>query len=168
MSINNIHKLVRSNIELIFLSILLVLGFMLRLYKIDNPVADWHSFRQVDTSSVTQTYLKKGVNLLYPRYHDMSTTQSGLFNPSGYRFVEFPIFNILHFSSVMIAPNIDVDVLGRLVSIASSLVSAILIYFIGKKYISSLGGLVASALFLISPFSVYFSRVILPLVSSKV
>ncbi len=149
-------------IESFILTIILILAFVLRIYKIDNPVADWHSFRQVDTASVTRTYIEEGMNLLYPRYHDISTTQSGLFNPNGYRFVEFPVFNALHVMAMKLMPTVGLDVWGRMISIISSLVSVVIIFFIGKRYISFIGGVMVSMLFALNPFSVYFSRVILP------
>src|SRR3989304_5036232 len=91
------NRIIKSNkLEYILLSIILVLGFVVRLYKINNPIADWHSWRQADTASVTRTYVEKGINLLYPRYHDISSIQSRIFNPNGYRFVEFPVYNSVH------------------------------------------------------------------------
>ena len=92
--INRIKNI--KNIEYYFVSIILILAFFVRLYKINNPVADWHSFRQADTASVSRIYVEEGINLLFPKYHDLSSTQSRIFNPEGYRFVEFPVFNALH------------------------------------------------------------------------
>ncbi|MBN3039893.1 MAG: hypothetical protein JW867_02075, partial [Candidatus Omnitrophica bacterium] len=79
--------------EYIIISIIIIIAFTARLYKIDNPLADWHSWRQVDTSAVTRRYIKDGTDLLHPRYDDLSNIPSGLDNPQGYRFVEFPIIN---------------------------------------------------------------------------
>src|SRR3989344_9203010 len=90
------------------------MGLLVRLYKIGNPVADWHSFRQADTASVTRVYAEEGINLLIPRYHDISTTQSGLFNPEGYRFVEFPIFNAIHALLLTNFGIFSLEVWGRL------------------------------------------------------
>ena len=50
------QKAVKSNFLIILL--ILVLAFVVRLHKINNPLADWHSFRQADTSSVTRNYVK--------------------------------------------------------------------------------------------------------------
>ena len=36
--------------------IILLLGFGVRLYKITSPIADWHSWRQADTASVTRNF----------------------------------------------------------------------------------------------------------------
>ena len=72
-----------------------VLGFVARLYRFDSPVADWHAFRQSDTNAVSTIFAREGINLLYPKYFDISNIQSGKDNPHGYRFVEFPIYNAL-------------------------------------------------------------------------
>ncbi len=53
------------------------LAFFVRLYRINYPLADWHSFRQVDTASVTREYVKNGIDILHPKYHDLSNVQSG-------------------------------------------------------------------------------------------
>lgn len=157
-----VEKVDTNKGRLSVLILLLTLGFLVRLYKIENPVADWHSFRQADTASVTRIYIEEGLNLLLPRYHDISTTQSGLFNPEGYRFVEFPVFSSFHYVLFKIFPFTSFEIWGRLVSILSSLVSAYIVYLLGKRFISLWGGLLASFFFLFIPFNIYFSRVILP------
>lgn len=80
----------------IVLFLILILAFGLRLYKINNPVADWHSFRQADTASVTRNFVNEGINLMMPRYDDLSNIQSGKDNPQGWRMVEFPVYNLAH------------------------------------------------------------------------
>ena len=71
---NNIFTHVKTVIrnEYIILSIILLFGLAVRLYKINNPVADWHSWRQADTASVSRNFVKSGINLLYPTYDDIS------------------------------------------------------------------------------------------------
>ncbi|PIZ48758.1 hypothetical protein COY29_03125, partial [Candidatus Woesebacteria bacterium CG_4_10_14_0_2_um_filter_39_14] len=151
-----------EDIEYIFLTILLVLGFLIRLYKINNPVADWHSWRQADTASVTRSYVDYGLNLLYPKYHDISSIQTGYLNLEGLRLVEFPIFNLFHFLLVKTLPNVSFDALGRLTSIIFSIFSAFFLFLIGKRFLGKWGGLLTSFFFLFLPFNIYFSRVILP------
>ena len=48
------------------LALIFLGGFVVRLYKINNPIADWHSWRQADTSAVTRNYVKYGINLFFP------------------------------------------------------------------------------------------------------
>jgi len=77
-----------------FLLLVFVLGFAVRLYRFNGPVADWHSWRQADTSSVSRNFVNNGFDVLYPTFQDLSNVPSGLDNPNGYRFVEFPIYNV--------------------------------------------------------------------------
>jgi hypothetical protein len=158
--VNKIKKIKYIEYKLLFLIVLL--GFLLRLYKIDNPVADWHSWRQADTASVSRVYVDEGINLLFPRYHDVSTIQTGKFNPQGFRFVEFPLYNVIHAYLAGTSAVFSFEVWGRLVSIISSIVSGIFLYYLGARFINIKGGLLASFFFLFIPFNIYFSRVILP------
>src|SRR3989304_3474290 len=75
------------------LVMLVFAALVVRLYRITNPAADWHAFRQADTASVTREYIKHGVDWQRPTYHDLSNIQSGQDNPLGYRMVEFPLVN---------------------------------------------------------------------------
>lgn len=150
------------NIEYFILTIILVLGFLVRLYKINSPIADWHSWRQADTASVTRSYVNSGLNLLYPKYHDISSIQTGYLNFEGLRLVEFPVFNLFHYLFVKSLPKISLEVLGRLTSVVFSVFSAFLLFLIGKRYWGKWGGILAAFFFLFIPFNIYFSRVILP------
>lgn len=141
---------------------ILILGLVVRLYKIDNPVADWHSFRQADTSSVTRNFVDKGVNMLVPTYHDVSNIQSGKDNPNGYRMVEFPLYNLLHYGAYRIYPAMGLDVAGRLTSVLLSIISIYLVFLIGEKLSGYFIGFLAALFMAILPFNIYFSRVILP------
>src|SRR5688572_9428886 len=72
---------------------IVVLALIVRLYKVTSEPLDWHAFRQADTASVTREYVKHGIDLLRPHYHDLSNIQSGEDNLEGYRMVEFPLVN---------------------------------------------------------------------------
>ena len=109
--------------EYFLLSIMLLLGFVVRLYRIDNPVADWHSWRQADTAAVSRNFVNGGINMLYPTYDDISSIQSGLENPTGIRMVEFPIYNLLSFATAKIS-NLNVELSSRLTSIILSLIDS--------------------------------------------
>lgn len=148
--------------EYILLSIILILGTILRLYKIGNPIADWHSWRQADTASVSKVFVQRGIDLLHPKYHDISSIQTGTFNPQGYRMVEFPIYNAIHAVLFKSFPKISLEIWGRIISIVSAAVSAVFLFLIGKKYMGIRGGLLASFFFMFMPYNIYFTRVILP------
>jgi 4-amino-4-deoxy-L-arabinose transferase-like glycosyltransferase len=142
--------------------IILTIGFLLRLYRINEPIADWHSHRQADTAAVTQIYNDEGFDFFHPRYFDISSTQSGVENPHGYRMVEAPIYNAisLFFGKIF---GLNITLASRLVSILFSLGSGWLIYLIVVSLTSlPLAGLFSLAVFMFFPFNVYYSRVVLP------
>ena len=149
-------------IKLLPIVLILILGLFLRLYKIDNPIADWHSFRQADTASVTREFIKQGINPLIPKYHDLSNIQSGKDNPQGLRMVEFPVYNLLHLAVYNIHPTWGLDMAGRLTSVFLSLISTLLIYLIVRYLSGDFVAFFAALFFAILPFSIYYSRVILP------
>ncbi len=161
--INKVVRLLKSSwFEYLLLSIILLSGFCVRLYKINNPIADWHSWRQADTASVTRLYVQNGINLLIPRYNDISSIQSRIFNPEGYRMVEFPVYNAVAALVTTSIGHFSLEVWSRLVTIICALISALFLYFIGKRFLGKWGGLLSSFFYLFIPFNIYFTRVILP------
>ena len=160
---NKFTLVVRSKFfEYILLSIILVFGLSIRLYKIGNPVADWHSWRQADTASVTRVYIQQGINLLIPRFHDISSIQTGIFNPKGYRMVEFPFYNTLNAILATSIKSISLEVWGRLITISTALVTSFFLFLIGKRLINKWMGLSRAFFYLLIPYNIYFTRVILP------
>jgi hypothetical protein len=148
--------------EYIILTIILVLGFLVRLYRIDNPVADWHSWRQADTSSVSRNFVKDGINMLYPKYDDISSIQTGINNPTGIRMVEFPIYNALHATVFKNFGIFSLEKWGRLLTSFISTLTALFLFLLAKKHYSTKIGLLAAFFYCLLPFNIYFTRVILP------
>lgn len=144
-----------------WLVLIIISGFALRLYKIDSPIADWHSWRQADTAAVTRNFIKYGFNPFVPRYDDMSgVSEKPIANPAAFRFVEFPVYNIATYPFYLFF-GMD-DRYHRLVSILFSLGSTIMLFFIVKKYAGSMAGLLSAFTFSHLPFNVFFSRTTLP------
>ena len=134
----------------------------MRLYRINNPVADWHSWRQADTASVTRMYAENGIDLLYPKYHDVSSIQTGKPNPEGLRMVEFPIYNALGALLSINFKSLSLEVWSRLLTISFAITTSFFLYLLGKRYLGASGGILTSFFFLFIPFNIYFTRVILP------
>lgn len=156
----SIIKKNRSNF--ILLGIIMV-GFFLRLYHLDFPLLDWHSFRQSDTASVTREFIKHNYPLWLPHYQDLGQTQSGLPNLEGYRFVEFPLINYGLAIFLRLCPNFNLVTISRLTSIFFSLGSIVLIYiFLNKIQKNRTLSLLAAGIFAILPFGAYYGRSILP------
>ncbi len=149
--------------EIIALFLILLFGLIVRLYKFQNPIADWHAWRQVDTSAVSRFFIKDGFDIFHPRYYDLSNVPSGVHeNPEGYRFVEFPFYNLAQALPYKIIGVLAIEEWGRIVTILSSLSSSMLLYLIVKKHLNSIGGLFAAFFFTFIPFNIYFGRTILP------
>lgn len=147
----------------IWVLLLILLGaFAVRLYKFSNPVADWHSWRQVDTSAVSRTFVQEGYDVLRPRFPDLSKGVSLIDNPQGYRFVEFPIYNVAQAFLYQQVGKLTLEEWGRMVTIFSSLASIIFLYLLVKKYTNSRAGLIASFFFAFIPYNIYYGRTILP------
>lgn len=146
---------------------IVIVAALLRSYNLTTPLADWHSFRQADTASVTREYVKHGIDLLRPRYHDLSNIQSGILtggldNLEGYRMVEFPFVNGVIAAVLRLTPALDLVIVSRLFSIAASLTALIALAYLGRLLFSPRVGLLAAGVFAVLPFSVFYGRVILP------
>src|SRR3989304_10033694 len=147
-------------VEIIVLSIILILAFVIRLYKINRPIADWHSWRQADTAAVARNFIKEGFNPFIPKYDDMSMQANSLDNPQRYRFVEFPILNTV-IAAVWSQTGINVTY-ARLVTVFISLGSIVLLFLL-VKYLSGVRVAALSAFFFATiPYNVFYSSAILP------
>jgi len=148
--------------DLFVLLIILLIALFLRLYKIKSPVADWHSWRQADTSAVTRNFVRNGINLLYPTYEDLSNIASGKDNPKGLRFVEFPLYNYFSVIVDKLFVGYTVEISGRLTSIFSALTTIIFLYFLVKRWIGKSEAVISGLLYSILPYNIFYTRVILP------
>lgn len=141
---------------------IVVLALCLRLFGLTGSLTDWHSFRQADTASVTREYVKHGIDLLRPTYHDLGNIQSGKDNLHGYRMVEFPFINALLASLLLAVPSLDLVIVSRLFSILCSLGTVVSLYYLGKRWSNQTVGYLSALVFASLPYIVYYSRVILP------
>jgi len=148
--------------QLFLLLAILIGAFFVRMYHFDRPVADWHSWRQVDTSAVSRNFIKNGFDLLRPKFEDLSFAVSLKDNPQGYRFVEFPIYNLLQAGLYKIIGIYTLEEWGRLVAIFSCLLSIVFLYLLCSKYLNKRVGFLAAFFFAFIPYSIYYGRTILP------
>ncbi len=145
------------------LSLIILLAFVFRLFRLNHPLLDWHSFRQADTASVTREFVKHNYPLWQPHYHDLGSIQSGAANLEGYRFVEFPLINYLLAIPLKAFPRWDLVIFSRLMTALASSLSVLLLYFILQKWQKNKTlSLLATAFFAFLPFAIYYGRAILP------
>lgn len=143
------------------LILILILAILVRLYKIDSPIADWHSWRQADTASVTRNFIKEGFNPFLPRFDDSSGISERPYpNIGRYRFVEFPIYNMAVYPFYLIF-GVN-EMIHRLVSVLFSLGSLVFLFLIVKKNAGEIAAYLSTLIFALLPYNVFFSRTILP------
>lgn len=140
---------------------LFFLAFIPRLYKIDNPVADWHSWRQADTASVSRNFIKEGLTPFYPKFDSYYVlNEVGLPNPNRYFFAEFPLYNLTVYPFYAF---FDVnEVYSRLISVLFSSLTAVVLYLLVRRYSSERAALLSGIFFAILPFNIFYGRVIMP------
>lgn len=134
----------------------------LRLYRIDASVADWHSWRQSDTAAVARNFVKFGPDILHPRFDDFSNIPSGRDNTEGWRMVELPLYQYFSYMLKTILNQFSLETWLRLVNIFASLATCILLGLFIARITNPLEGGVASFVFAVLPFGIFYSRAILP------
>lgn len=155
------HKIFTRH-DAVILILILICAFSFRMYKFTTPLADWHSFRQVDTAAVARNFVADGFDLLHPKYDDLSNVATGEYNPEGLRLAEFPLYNASFALLYKMAPVIPLEQYGRLVSILFSLTTLSIIYYFLRVEASRAAAIFGSLIYAIMPFFVFYSRVVLP------
>lgn len=148
--------------ELFLLFTILIFAGLLRLHRLNAPVADWHSWRQADTAAVARNFVKFGFHPLHPRFDDLSNIPSGKDNPSGWRMVEFPLYQLIGASLFKFFPALSIEVWLRLITISASVGTILCTYLIVGKLIDRKTALAAAFILAILPYNIYYGRAILP------
>lgn len=148
--------------EITILLFLFLFGFLVRLYRFNNPIADWQSWRQADTGAVARNYVKNGIDLLHPRMNNISNVQSGLENPKGYFYAEFPIYDATQAGLFILFGRLTIEEWGRLISIFTSLAGWIFLFLLVRRRGYTLASWFILLFGFFVPYNIYYGRVILP------
>jgi hypothetical protein len=127
-----------------------------------STTTDWHAWRQSDTASVTREYAEHGIDLLHPRYLDLSNVASGLNNPEGYRMVEFPLVNAGVAAVVRALHLPDVVVPSRIASALFSIIAGWCMYQLARRWWGEPEALSTVLAFALLPYARFYSRAVLP------
>jgi len=150
------------------LGVIVALGFGLRLWRLDYPLMDWHSFRQADTASVTREFVRHHYPIWRPHYHDLGSVQSGQDNLAGDRMVEFPLVNYCIALILQIFSSWSLVSFSRLAAAICSSGSVICVYWLVKRMMDKdedhceIIALSAAAAMALLPYSIFYGRAILP------
>lgn len=150
-----------SKTDYLLAIIITIICFSARLYKINNPIADWHSFRQADTAAVARNFVKDGTNLLYPQSDSFTIlNEKQIPNPNRYFINEFPLYNYL-VSLVYKLKGIN-TVYARLISDIFASLGVFFLYLLTKKLFSTKVAILSTLYYSILPYNVYYGRVVMP------
>ncbi|AKM79371.1 MAG: hypothetical protein UX85_C0002G0066 [Candidatus Beckwithbacteria bacterium GW2011_GWB1_47_15] len=135
--------------------------FAPRLYRIDNPVADWHSWRQADTAAVARNFVKGNFNLLYPQSDSLlPLNPKQLENPQRLFINEFPFYNAI---VALLYRTFGInEAIARLVSVFFASLGAVFLYLFTLKLFKPKVALIAAFFYAFNPYNIYYGRVIMP------
>jgi hypothetical protein len=136
------------------LALVLVLGLVLRLKGVHNPLLDHPGWRQGDEASIARNFATLQYNILYPQ-----TNYDG--PPPNYVELEL---QIVPFLAATLYKIFGVhEIFGRLITIAFSLGTVALLALFGRWLFSSaIAGVLAALFYAIMPGSVYYGRTFTP------
>lgn len=129
--------------------IIVFIGLILRLYKIDLPLLEFYPSRQIQTAEITRNLYREGFNILKPNVRYLGPGPN-LF------LVEFPLYN----SAVAVLYYIFGlhEYLGRIFSVLGWVLSSFFLWKIANKYTGQFAANVALFFYAFSPLSVLISR----------
>lgn len=131
------------------LSSLLGIGLALRLYGLQSPFLDFHSWRQADTAAIARYFFERDSNILHPQLPYYGP-------PPNYAELEFAL--IPWITAWLYGLSGEQEWVARLVVIAFSMLAPLGIYYIGRLLWNKWTGVATAGVLCLSPFFIYFSR----------
>lgn len=137
----------RSSFDLAAFCIILIAAAF-RLYRINIPLVDAHSWRQVTNADIARHFSEGIMNPFVPR-----VSWGGV---NGVVGMEFPLLQYLTASIWLVTG--ESEFVARLVAAAFSVGAVIATYFLGTRLLGRPAGRAAAFLMAVSPSTVYFGR----------
>src|SRR5579863_9713794 len=133
------------------LAAILALGMLLRLYDLHDPIIDHPGWRQGDEAAIARNFAQLHDDIRYPQ-----TDYDG--PPPNYVELEL---QIVPFAAAQLYRMFGVhEVFARLLVIAFSLGTVVLLFAFGRELFGVRAGLIAALLFAVAPGAVYYGRTI--------
>ncbi len=147
---------IKKHRNIIFLFIILVLGFYLRLYHVDYPVVGYHNWKEVHYLTEARNFARDGFFKygFFVPYHSISGLNDDI---SGVHPDTFPMISVIvGFFFMIFGPSLTV---ARLVGIFFSVGTVALMYFFAQKLFNREDIALSVALIAaINPLLVFFSH----------
>jgi hypothetical protein len=138
----------------VVIALVLLVGLALRLKGIHNPITDHPGWRQGDTAAIARNFATLEFNPLRPQVD---------YNGPPPNYVELEL-QIVPFLAAVLYKIFGIhEVFGRLISIAFSLATIVLVgAFARRLFRSDVAGVAAATVFAIYPGSLYYGRTFTP------
>ena len=137
-----------------YVILIIILGFLVRLINITDPILEVAMWRQCDTAAIARNFFYNGMNIFYPQVLWGGTTEG---------YVGETEFNLYPFVVALLYKVFGVhEYLGRLVSIFAFAGGAFFLYKLARKYTGSRVALIALLFYTFNPHIFFFSRTIQP------
>jgi 4-amino-4-deoxy-L-arabinose transferase-like glycosyltransferase len=132
---------------------IVLLGCALRLYHVRDPILDHPGWRQGDQAAIARNFAQLQNNIFYPQVD---------YDGPPPNYIELEL-QIVPYTAAQLYRAFGVHpAIGRLLVIAFSLGTIVLLYLFGAELANRRAGLVAALLFAIAPGAVYYGRTFTP------
>lgn len=140
-----------------FIILIFIFSVAVRLYRIDTPPIDAHSWRQSITTAIAKNFITEDSNILRPRQNEILPEK----NFGRYIFLEFPIYE---YSISLLYRIFGMEYwIPRMISIVASAITAVFIsFFITMLFSSKKAGLIGGLAFSLFPVSYFYGRSVIP------
>jgi 4-amino-4-deoxy-L-arabinose transferase-like glycosyltransferase len=127
---------------------ILVVSLAIRIPNLGAPPLDLHNFRQTQTAITVQAYLDHGLDLFH--------YETPVFGPPWQVTYEFPTFQASAYA--VARTGLALDLACRMTGLLWFYASAILLFVIVRRVADDTAAIAALALYVLSPFSIQWSR----------
>lgn len=152
-AINRVSLLLWERRKIIFLSIILVVALLFRLWHINQPYVDLISWRQASTAMMAENFYKHNPNILYP---EVSWSGPG---PS-YNGREFQ--TITYISALLYRVFGQHDWVGRLIAVVFGVWGVFALYNLVRRVWDEKHALAVAGVMAVMPLSVFVERSFIP------
>lgn len=136
-----------------WLFLIILLGALLRLYKINSPILDLYPVRQEQCAMLARNFFRNSFNIM-----NGEVDWYGNFNSRW--LLELPLISYL--SACFYKLFGIKEVIGRLIAVFFSIGSIAVFYLLVKDFFNKQTALLSAFIFSILPLNIYFSRVFMP------
>lgn len=135
------------------LLIILLVTFLLRLYKINQPYVDACNWRQASTAMMAQNFLERNHNILYPEINWGGPGET--YNGREFQTVTYLASALYYVFGVH-------DWIGRIIAVFFGTWGVFALYKLTRRTWNEREAIAVASLMAITPFSIYIERCFLP------